>query len=346
MNIFDYITRKAINIIGSQQYLTIQLDITNDCNLHCRHCYLPQKCSQSISYSEWDMILNQYSVLLKKLKLEPMIMISGGEPLISSNFKPIIENLFLRWSNIKVSILTNGTTIDQRIIDEYKDFQLSFQISLDGPDAERNDFYRGEGAFNAAIRGVRILNENNARVSLQSILSKQTSSCIPEFFSLAKELNARSMNFTRFIPQGRGENLMKNGYDRTLMPNELKNAMEVILSSSVSSGVATNTNRPLFNLIDKSLGGHGLFGFQGIIVDCYGNLKVSSRANYVLGNIIEEGLDNLFLKHPVMKQLRKGRITVCEECSHYKRCGGDRNASFAATGSFFEPDPGCWIINH
>ena len=73
---------------------------------------------------------------------------------------------------------------------------------------------------------------------------------------------------------------------------------------------------------------------------------VTSRTDFKLGNILEDGLEELFLNHHIMKNLRNGNIEVCGNCRFYKKCGGDRNASFVAYGSFLKKDPGCWFTNN
>jgi len=79
------------------------------------------------------------------------------------------------------------------------------------------------------------------------------------------------------------------------------------------------------------------------VIDYKGNLKISSRSDSVIGNVLADGLENLFFKNGVLRSLRQANIEKCGPCEHYRRCGGSRNASFAATGSFLKADPGCWI---
>jgi radical SAM protein with 4Fe4S-binding SPASM domain len=174
-------------------------------------------------------------------------------------------------------------------------------------------------------------------------LSYRTSFWIDEFFDVAARTGVSSMNFTRFISQGNGRKLEESSEDRPLAPHELRQAYLAILEAAKRTGVSTSTNGPLYHLIDPELGANGKLGFQGLVVDFKGNLKVTSRTDFRLGNILEEGLENLFLRHPVMKALRDREIEVCGSCVHYDNCGGDRNASFAATGSFLKKDPGCWL---
>ncbi len=96
-------------------------------------------------------------------------------------------------------------------------------------------------------------------------------------------------------------------------------------------------------LLGADLGGNNSFGFDGLVVDYQGNLKISSRTDALIGNVLEHGLKNLFLSDKTLNALRARKIKKCGTCIHYSRCGGDRNAAFAATGSFLGEDPGCWL---
>lgn len=340
----DIIAPKAIKYIGGQEYMAIQLDITNACNLRCAHCYHSHhKNNGALDLNGWLEVLEQYEEFLKKLKLKPSIVLCGGEPTISPYLHPILKKLNEKWDRPPISILTNGTKLNDKLLKNLEPYNIVFQVSLDGPDAKRHDAVRGEGNFDKAVAGAKLAAQYGIKTDILAVLSQKTSSWIPEFFDMAKENNFAAMNFTRFIPQGYGEDLKNKGLDDSLYGIELRDALIEIVSLSRKHAITTHSDLPLFNLIDPSLGQNGKFGFQGLVVDYKGNLKVSSRANYVVGNVLEEGLQNLFFNHPLMKDLRHGNVKGCGECMYYSRCGGDRNISYATTGSFLEKDKGCWI---
>ena len=340
----DYILTKAVHQIGGQEIMSIQLDITNACNLRCSHCYHPHHKNQgALSLDGWFEILNQYDKMLKTLKMRPYIVICGGEPTISPYLFSILKKANELYKNPPITILTNGTRLNDKLLSMLSEYNIKFQISIDGPDSKRHDTVRGEGNFRKALDGAKLAKKYGIDTSILGILSKKTSKWIPEFFQMAKQNDLNSMNFTRFIPQGYGTGLVERGEDDSLYGLELRDALKSILFYSRQYGVPTVTHAPLFHLIDPRLGHNGRFGFQGLIVDYRGNLKVSSRADYILGNILDKGLQNLFLNHPLMNDLRSKKINGCGSCMYYARCGGDRNISYATTGSFLEKDKGCWI---
>ncbi len=341
----DYLLKKVIKHIGGQKSMAIQLDITNACNLKCSHCYHSHhKNTGALNLEGWLEILDQYDKMLQTLKLQPYIVICGGEPTLSPYLFSILKRANELWESPTITILTNGTKLTDKLLSSLSEYNMRFQVSLDGPDAKRHDALRGKGNFQKALEGAKRAKQYGIETNILSILSKKTSHWIPEFFQMVKENDLNSMGFTRFIPQGFGAELVETGGDDSLYGFELRDAMKSIIYFSKKSGVRTSTDHPLYHLIDPKLGHNGRFGFQGLVVDYKGNLKVSSRANYILGNVLGEGLQNLFLHHPLMKDLRNSqKINGCGDCMYYARCGGDRNISYATTGSFLEKDKGCWI---
>lgn len=330
---------------GTQEHMLLQIDITNSCNLRCSHCYHPHHENEgALDFDGWCQVFDQYDDLLTELHLKPSIVICGGEPFVSKNFEPVLNEIKRRWRNCRVTVLTNGTLIRKERLSMFDGLRVDFQVSLDGPDASRHDQKRGSGSFERSKKGIALLKSMGFSVTSLAILSKTTTDWIPEFFSTAKELQLDGMNFTRLISQGTGKDLIDRGEDAPLNSNELKIAFANIAKCAREFDVTTNTAKPLYHLIDQDLGGNGRFGFQGLVVDYKGNLKVSSRVGFVVGHVLRDGLKNLFLKHPIFVALRNGDVEGCGGCKFYQRCGGDRNAAYAEFGSFLARDPGCWFL--
>ena len=335
--------KSILRLVNPDRRFAIQLDVTNACNLACIHCYhLHHNNSKAISFGAWEKILNEIKLFLDKIYCTPEFIFCGGEPLVSKNLFPLINKINSIWHNPPIAILTNGTLISEDLLQGFNKEQIWFQVSLDGPNSELHDKIRGKDNFQKTLTGINLLVQNNFKVNCLAVLSKNSAEHTKAFFELAQKLNVQKMNFERFITQGEGENLANAGQDQPLEKLELKNAMVDIINFSKEYNIPTNTDSPLFCLIDKKLGHNNLVGLNGIVIDYMGNLKVSSRTNHIIGNVLNAGLLNLYFKNQLLKSLRNGDIETCGNCEYYTKCGGSRNASYAKYKNYLKKDPGCW----
>ncbi len=328
----------------TKRLFPIQIDITNSCNLKCTHCYHSHHSNVgALTLDDWYKVLIDCNTLLKKIKLKPRLIICGGEPLLNKDLISIISFACSLWGDdLEIAILTNGTTFNDILLKKLSKFNIQFQVSLDGPTPDLHDKKRGLASFDRSIKGIKSALNCNFSVIIQVILTQNTSEYIEDFFKLAASLNVDELNFVRFVETGHGKFMTLNNEDKILLPEQLKISFQKIVLFSRKYRIYTNKYSPLFNLIEPSIGGHSKFGF-GIIIGYKGDYKISSRINYSIGNVLQTPIYKLYLQNPIMKSLRLGNITGCGSCTHYKRCGGDRNASYMKYGHFLGPDPGCWL---
>lgn len=338
------IEQRVIDWIAVDRYLPLQVDITNACNLRCKHCYHPHhENSGAIGLADWLMLLKQYEALVRRLRFRPYVIVCGGEPFLSPHFEPILERILSRSPSTKLAVLTNGTYPDPQKVALLSRFQdLAIQVSLDGPNDEAHDSVRGKGSFARSQFGIRQFQKSGLSVDLLAVLSRRTSPCIGEFFDLAHSLSVAGMGFTRLIEMGQAQSLVASNEDRALSSLELRAAYRKIIEESARTGVRTGTSSPLFRLVHPSLGRNGRFE-EGIVIDYKGRYLASSRSRLVLGDALKEGMENIFLRHPTLRSLRRREIRECGTCPYFTSCGGDRNAAYAHSGDFLGPDPGCWL---
>lgn len=317
----------------------MQLDITNSCNLRCTHCYHPSHSNVGcLKIEDWDHILEKYQQILSKKWLNPTFSICGGEPTISPIFIQILKLIEVKFPKSNISILTNGTFLNENLIKQLpKKNNYHFQISLDGSNADNHDKIRGHGSFDRAVGGIQLLKQHDFSVSIQSVLSKLTTSQIENFFSLASNLKVDLINFVRLIAKTSEQKLL------LLTADELRISYQKILLASAKYGVVTPVKKPLFHLIHPALGGVGGYS-DGLVVDYKGNIKLSSRLDVTLGSALTGDIEEIFFKNPIFSDIRVNNIKGCNGCSYIKKCGGDRNAAYIYSGDYLGTDPGCWLI--
>lgn len=101
--------------------------ITNDCNLHCPHCF-------SINNNKY-MSLQTFKKTIDDLYENDIISIyiTGGEPFIHPNIVEMIK--YVKRYNFYVTIHTNATKIDEQVLREINyllDENDIIQVSIDG----------------------------------------------------------------------------------------------------------------------------------------------------------------------------------------------------------------------
>jgi radical SAM protein with 4Fe4S-binding SPASM domain len=147
--------------IPSLRYLL--LNITDRCNLVCKHCYLGNPGNMEIDKGIFEKAVSQFEEM-GGLKL----MISGGEPLLHSQFWELME--ILPSYELRVVVLSNGTHFDESAAKKISNYVNEVQISIDG--LQSHDLFRGKGSFEKAMRGINNLKMFNVPVSIATMVHK------------------------------------------------------------------------------------------------------------------------------------------------------------------------------
>jgi radical SAM protein with 4Fe4S-binding SPASM domain len=119
----------------------LELQITDSCNLNCRHCYIGEKGEAELSLDEIRKVLEEFEKM-QGLRL----LITGGEPLLHSSFAGI--NDMLPAFSFRKVLFTNGTLLKEETIERLNVHEI--QISIDGLE-DSHDLLRGRGTFRASL---------------------------------------------------------------------------------------------------------------------------------------------------------------------------------------------------
>jgi radical SAM protein with 4Fe4S-binding SPASM domain len=123
----------------------LELQITDACNLRCKHCYLGDSSGHELSPGQVDRVLHEFEEM-QGLR----VLITGGEPLLHSRFSEINELLpdfFVR----KV-LFTNGILLSKEMLKSLKMDEI--QVSIDGLEPA-HDKLRGSGTFAKSLEAVK-----------------------------------------------------------------------------------------------------------------------------------------------------------------------------------------------
>lgn len=203
-NLFDNLTKARV-IVEHEDFENnnkiASLQLTNRCNLRCTHCCV--SAGENIG-EEFDTETVK-NILNKIIAWNPQnIMLSGGEPLIRSDFFEILSYLRNNY-NGKIIISTNALLIDEENVRYlYRDCD-GLEISIDGVDEETCSLVRGKGVFQKVCDKINILHENGIEnINLSMVFSDKNEHLMEAFKRLNQELGTNPV-CRIFTAIGRGE---------------------------------------------------------------------------------------------------------------------------------------------
>lgn len=205
---------------------------TAGCNLACIHCrritvadqLLPQDLSTEESFDLVDQIAGMG---------RSIFVLSGGEPL----FRPDIFDIARRAADadLIVALATNGTLIDATAAREIKEAGIRrVSISFDGADAPTHDIFRGVGAFDKAITGMRHLQEIGVPYQINTTVAKHNVDQMPETLTFAKEIGAVALHLFLLVPVGCGVEIAD---DQQISAAEYEEVLNWMYEAEMEGGI-------------------------------------------------------------------------------------------------------------
>jgi len=115
---------------------SIDLFVTEQCNLSCKYCFHPKLTNDVISVEMGKQILDN---LKEKYPSEMYINFFGGEPMLYPEIiKDLSEHAKTLWKKLKLGMSTNGTIYNEEFFSWAKDNNFKMQVSCDGNKATQN----------------------------------------------------------------------------------------------------------------------------------------------------------------------------------------------------------------
>jgi MoaA/NifB/PqqE/SkfB family radical SAM enzyme len=135
------------------------------------------------------------------------IGITGGEPFL---VPWMVDSLVEISEILPVTILTNGTLFQGRLLqkmDLLAKGNISLQLSLDAPEAQKNDLFRGEQNFEKVVRAIPLLIEKGIHVRISSTMQDPSEQELEALTQYLGGLGVKSEDHVirRMVTRGRAE---------------------------------------------------------------------------------------------------------------------------------------------
>ncbi len=341
--------------------LMVVWNFTQACNLRCKHCYQEagRRADDELSLDEQKRIVD----ILADRDVA-MIAFSGGEPLMSPTFLQIAT--YAHDQGMHLTVATNGTLCTPERVQAMVGAGIRYiEISLDSVDAARHNAFRGAGAWERSVAGIRNVVANPdvkcgvamtvARWNLDE-MEPMLEWCIGEGVDTFYAFN--------FIPTGRARDIV----EMDLSPDQRERMLGILQRYLVEGRISIMSSAPQYGRACIELGdpadpvntghyGHGGGKMTRILAKyvggcgagrCYMAVQPNGDATPCvfmpihIGSFRTDSFEKIW-NHPVMALLRDrdDRTGHCAVCDYKAVCGGCRARSWAYFHDLRRPDPGC-----
>lgn len=307
--------READNLVS------LWLNITYTCNLRCRHCH-----SSFGTPLEDELETEELIRIIKEASLFPgcSLVISGGEPFCREDIFEILETASEHFGN-NVTVITNGTLLDDEKVRKLAELTTNVQISLEGPCEESNDAIRGKGVFKKALKAIKCLKRAGITPLVRMTILRTNMDKMDKIIEFVKQENVgpvtmgtlqmsgRAYESLRFIDLTTDELVRTYRHIKELDPH-----FEYInFNESLRPGITRFTRLDLCGAGTAMLS----IGADGGVYPCAGLMY----PEFLAGNVKETPLEEIWLTAPVLTKIRDlsvSKIPGCKDCSIRYLCGG------------------------
>ncbi|MBI1920149.1 MAG: radical SAM protein [Geobacter sp.] len=335
----------------------VQWHLTERCNLACRHCYQSGGLGDELSTEEAIQVVEEAAEMIDVwrdrygIDFAASFNVTGGEPLLRNDLFGILGEIGRR--GFDTFILTNGTLVDRENSARLTGLGVrGVQVSLEGPE-DVHESIRGQGSYRAALAGVYHLLRAGLAVTLNVTLSRLNAGRMQEMVMLASGLGVQRLGFSRFVPSGRGMEMV----GEMLEPAEVKALYEALLPVKVP-GLEIVTGDPVAAQMRAAPGnpqecipyGGCAAAVAGLTLLADGTVTPCRRLEMPIGNLRTDSLREIWAASPVLAQLRDKQNYggKCGSCSRWASCRGCRAIAWAYARSkgrndFLAEDPQCFL---
>ena len=337
----------------SERPFIVIWEITRACELACRHCRaaaIQRRHPAELGGPDVQNFLDQVAELNPAL-----FVLTGGDPILRPDLYRVIRDARAR--GLRVSVSPSATTrLDKAAVGRLHDAGVSrIALSLDAPDAERHDAFRGvAGTFCRTLDAIDEARRIGLGFQIHSAVCQETAAWFDEMPDFIRGLEPLLWSVFFVVPVGRGSRL------NPLDPLGTERLLNVLcdFSRTVTFDVKT-TEAPQYRRIALQRRSEDVFSRHGfskrgipagindgkgfIFVSHTGGVYPSGFLGQACGNVRNTPLKDAYRDHPLLRSLRDADLLKgkCGRCEYRRLCGGSRARAWAVTGDPLGEDPAC-----
>jgi len=317
----------------------VNLELTELCNVKCRHCYNFWR-DETMGSNTLDT--ERLDVLIDKFVEAGIfhVVLTGGEPfsqfdLLEYGFRRLQEN------NISISCNSNLMLATDEKCDRLAAVGLDHILtSLPSCDPATNDYIMGQvGSFERIMKGIESSVRSNIRVSVNMVITQKNYHQVYETAKLVAEMGAQKLFVTRAVPPTYSHGAEED--ETTPKPEHTIEALDAAIRARDDFGIMIGTlvSYPLCFLGDlekyKDFVGRGCPAQSGnmMSVNATGDVHACVHEEEGYGNIFDSSISEVYQSEH-MRQWHNGgfHFDGCTGCDYIDVC--ESGCSMTAAGTY------------
>ncbi len=323
-------------------------NLTKRCNLECAHCYIAAGPRESAATELDTAACLEIVDQLLAVNPAPLIILSGGEPLLRQDLAEIAHYATVNGATVVVG--TNGTLLtEERIVRLKQAGVRGVAVSVDSLRPSYHDNFRhGRGALADVQAALGRLAAVRLDFIVQTTVTKGNRAELERLVAWSAEQGAVAFNCYFLVATGRGASLTD------LAPVEYEAVLadlarwerayrgRMLVRAKCAPHFMRHVHRsdpdsPVLNYQTRCP-----CGTQYCRITPDGKLTPCPYLPEAAGDLRAQSFADIWRSSPLFRQLREGALGgKCGACEYRALCGGCRARAFALTGDVLAADPSC-----
>jgi radical SAM protein with 4Fe4S-binding SPASM domain len=325
-------------------------NLTRRCNLACAHCYIAAGPTESATGELPTQDCLRIVDEILAVNPSPMIILSGGEPLLREDLDEIARAASSRGATVVVG--TNGTGLTSARIAALKKAGVrGVAVSVDSLRPSYHDRFRhGRGSLEETQAAIERLREQRMDVVIQTTVTKGNRAELERLVAWAAAEGAVAFNCYFLVATGRGEALGRGDLSpedyETVLADLARWQRDYRGRLMVRAKCAPHFMRHVHQIDPESpvlnYETRCPCGTQYCRITPDGKLTPCPYLPEEAGDLKRMSFGEIWRTAPLFQQLRTGLLGgKCGACEYRRLCGGCRARAFALEGDVLAEDPSC-----
>jgi radical SAM protein len=341
----------------NQSPLLVIWEVTQACDLSCVHC----RASAMAGRNPDELTTDQGYRLLDEIRAfgDPLMVFTGGDPLKRPDLFDLIRH------SVGLGLRTNVTPsatplLTASAIDKFKRCGVTrMAISVDGPDAETHDSFRGvPGTFDRAMFALGHARDIALDTQFQTTVTRRNMNKLGQIAERVYEARSRMWSLFFLVVTGRAladDDLTAEEYEKVF---EFMYDIAKVAPFDIKTTEAMHYRRYVaqrqkqeHGTVPETANARGMMwrtagvsdGKGFVFVSHTGEIYPSGFLPVSAGNVNTDSLVRVYRDSSLFRILRDmdAREGKCGACEYHKICGGSRARAYASTGNYLAEDPRC-----